>query len=279
MFRSWGIAVIVGGLVAAAAWGLVSGNVQTEAGETGNSAGTATQDPTPVVVELFTSEGCSSCPPADRLLIRLLQSQPVPGAKIIALGQHVDYWNRLGWYDPFSSPYYSLRQQSYAGVFGLDGVYTPQMVVDGQKTFVGSDEARAVGEISTLARTPKARVHISRSESAGQKDPKKLTLHVRVEGLDRSLSRERAEVWLAITEDALESSVMRGENSGRRLQHFAVVRTMKVIGKVKPGKATEFTAQPTVSLHRDWKRGNLNAVVFVQEQRARKILGAGSLGL
>src|SRR3954465_9521266 len=94
----------------------------------------------PVVVELFTSEGCSSCPPADALLSRLAKEQPVAGAQIIPLGMHVTYWDQLGWKDPASLPDATTRQQDYGRVFGEDRVYTPQAVVDGHDELVGSDE-------------------------------------------------------------------------------------------------------------------------------------------
>src|SRR5215468_9246058 len=116
---------------------------------------------TPVIVELFTSEGCSSCPPADEVLARLEREQPVAGAEIIALGEHVDYWNQIGWTDPFSSRSFSERQGAYAETFRLDGAYTPEMVVDGRVEFVGSDWNKAVAAITQAASAPKADVQIT----------------------------------------------------------------------------------------------------------------------
>src|SRR5215469_7788691 len=110
----------------------------------------------PVIVELFTSEGCSSCPPADALLARLESAQPVSGAQIIALEEHVDYWDHLGWMDPFSSAEWTRRQQDYSGAFRRDGEYTPQMVVDGREEFVGSRSdlaARALEDVRRIAST------------------------------------------------------------------------------------------------------------------------------
>ncbi|MCU1263294.1 MAG: hypothetical protein JWO80_6179, partial [Bryobacterales bacterium] len=106
-------------------------------------AALAAQTRTPVVVELFTSEGCSSCPPADKLLAEIERAQPVANAQVLVLSEHVDYWNRLGWRDPFSSVQFSQRQSDYSAAFQKDGVYTPQMVVDGRAEFVGSNAGDA----------------------------------------------------------------------------------------------------------------------------------------
>src|SRR6202008_2363189 len=128
----------------------------------------------PVLVELFTSEGCSSCPPADALLERLDRSQQVSGAGLIVLSEHVDYWNDIGWRDPYSSHEYSERQSAYAAQFGLRSIYTPQMVVDGQFEFVGSDERRAKEAIADATKAMKTAVSLSSSLS----DEKTVSLHI-----------------------------------------------------------------------------------------------------
>src|SRR5262249_54065523 len=104
-----------------------------------------------VVVELFTSEGCSSCPPADAFLARLENEQPVENAEILALEEHVDYWNSQGWVDPFSSVAMTERQRGYAFALGTGSAYTPQMIVDGHEQFVGSREREALGTIEQAA--------------------------------------------------------------------------------------------------------------------------------
>ncbi|HEY0404439.1 MAG TPA: DUF1223 domain-containing protein [Pyrinomonadaceae bacterium] len=233
----------------------------------------------PVLVELFTSEGCSSCPPADDLLSQLDKSQPLPGVEVIVMSQHVDYWNQLGWADPYSAAEFSARQSDYSAAFGRDGVYTPQMVVDGQAEFVGSNRERAREAIASAARAPKATITLKRGESDKEADATTTALQLRVENLPPVSKGDTAEVLLAITESDLRSSVSRGENSGRRLTHTAVVRQMNVVGTLTAGSTEAFTAAPVLMLAGNWKRANLRAVVFVQGRESRKVLGAAATSL
>jgi hypothetical protein len=233
-----------------------------------------TRPPSPVLVELFTSEGCSSCPPADALLSRLEQTQPIAGAEVIALSEHVDYWNRLGWSDPYSSSDFSARQNQYASAFGTDDVYTPQMIVDGHVQFVGSNEGEARRAITDAAKGEKAAVTVSSiSEKAGS-----IVLAIRVESLT-NVKSDDADVMLAITESGLRSNVVRGENAGRVLNHVAVVRKLSTVGTMDSQKDMPFTAQPVVHINKTWLLANLKAVVFVQERRSRRVLGAAGLRL
>lgn len=219
----------------------------------------------PIVVELFSSEGCSSCPPADVLLDRLARQQSVPGAEILAIEQHVDYWNNLGWKDPFSSASYSERQYGYADAFGRDGVYTPQMIVDGQAEFTGSNGRRAEEEIATAARRPHAKVTLTQGQGG---------LNVSVMDLPPLTPGDTAELWLALTEGDLSTQVPRGENAGRLLRHAPIARELRRVGTVLPdGYRGEIKLAPPAS----WPR--LRAVVFVQEARKHRILGAAALRL
>jgi hypothetical protein len=229
-----------------------------------------------VVVELFTSEGCSSCPPADALLARLDQTQPVEGAEVIPLALHVDYWNHLGWADPYSSRQFSERQGEYAAAFGKDGVYTPQMIVDGVREFNGSNSSLAQETIAKAAREPKGEVTITRapSQSAG-------FVHVTafIDKFPKPAEGEAADVLLVLTEGGLASEVARGENSGRRLTHVGVVRSLKPLGGLPEAPGTEFKAETEVQVDKNWRRENLRAVVFAQERGTRRVLAAGSVKL
>ncbi len=233
----------------------------------------ATSGRTPVIVELFTSEGCSSCPPADLLLQKLQELQPLPGADVIALEEHVDYWNHDGWIDPYSSAEWTQRQMVYGALFKTEA-YTPQMVVDGESQFVGSsarDAALAIQKVESLAKTG---VEIT----ARAPDPKgSQNFAVSVKKLAGETPGDVAEVWLAVTEDGLRSSVNRGENAGNVLMHVATLRSLHKIGvATASGAPVAFTGEPRVKLDSHWNHQNLAVVVFVQERKSRKIIGAAS---
>lgn len=217
-----------------------------------------------VVVELFTSEGCSSCPPADELLGHLRQDLSAKNVQVIPLGFHVDYWNSLGWKDRFSSAEYTQRQEQYTQSLKVDGPYTPEMVVDGAVEFVGNDAGRAQSTIrQQAAQLAEAQVTIA---SAGADQ-----LKVQVKG-----PTGNALVMLAITEDNLSTQVGSGENGGRTLHHAAVVRELRQVGTLKNG--TMETTVP-LKLEKDWKRNDLRAVVLVQNGPSGKIEGAASVAL
>jgi hypothetical protein len=218
---------------------------------------------TPVVIELFTSEGCSSCPPADALLVDLSRKSPPGGVKLILLGEHVDYWNYIGWTDRFSSAAFSERQNSYARQLHLATVYTPQMVIDGHLQLVGNGAAEVYRNISKAASERKP-AQVSLRWEPQQK------LHVAVQ----TPAREQPKVLLAITEDGLSTSIGGGENSGRTLQHAAVVRQLKELGAATNG---QFESSVDVAAHSDWNPAKLKVVVLVQEPGTGKILGAESL--
>ena len=234
-------------------------------------------DRVPVLVELFTSEGCSSCPPADDLLVRLDRAQPVSGAQVIALSEHVDYWNHLGWRDPYSSAEFSRRQGEYADAFQIDGNYTPQMIVDGQTEFVGSNEGKARDAIMRASRTEKAAVQIIAVPDSFEAGT--VSLQVRIDSPPRVKSGDTAEVLIAITEDNLRSSVLRGENGGRSLKHTAVVRQLNLIGEIGSESHQPFDGTDVVNLASSWRRENLHAIVFIQERGSRRVLGAAAINL
>jgi len=202
----------------------------------------------PVLIELFTSEGCSSCPPADRLLESL-------DSQAIVLSEHVDYWDRLGWRDPYSSHANTLRQEAYARVLGKEGPYTPQMVIDGSTEFVGNDARRATEELARARSREKIGVHLTRTAAGVQ---------LRIDAASKS-----AEVWLALADDRGTQQVASGENKGRTLQHVAILRSLRKIGALKKGAEFSQTLEAPANAGR--------MIVFVQEGGFGRVYGVGAL--
>ncbi|HMD40330.1 MAG TPA: DUF1223 domain-containing protein [Candidatus Acidoferrum sp.] len=260
-------ALLASGLLA---WGLKSGlTAQTAAAQ-------APKERMPVVVELFTSEGCSSCPPADKLLSELDARQPLNTAEVIAIEEHVDYWDQDGWKDPFSSADWTARQNQYTGVLKTGSSYTPEMVVDGKEGFVGSRTGTAVEEIQKAAAMMKTKVQLGDVQILQNKS---VTIKINVEKPVDATPKDTPEVILVITENDLHSSVKAGENNGKELQHSPVLRELKVIGATGKNGGEGFSAQASVKLDSAWKLENLRAIVFVQEKRSRRILGASAVRL
>ena len=214
----------------------------------------------PVVVELFTSQGCSSCPPADALLGELAQREDV-----LALSFHVDYWNYIGWKDPYSSPRMTDRQRAYMPALGQRYVYTPQMVIDGRYQEVGSDATAIKRIVGRLAAAKSRKLDISLVAGA----PGRGMLRIPA----RPYSGEAA-VWLVAYDDKHTTKIGRGENAGRTLSYFHVVRDIRRIGTWRGG-AMEITLDLTAVR----RSGFENCAVIVQEAGAGPIIGAVSMRL
>ena len=226
---------------------------------------------TPVLIELFTSEGCSSCPPADRLLQMLEERQPVAGVDIIVLSEHVDYWDQLGWRDPFSSSQFTGRQRAYAETLRGEGVYTPQMVVDGKSGFVGNKPEVALKEIGKQAGRAVATLRFDRIALDGGS----LTASVSVKDIPSAAGKGPFDVLVAATESGLRSKPGAGENQGAALSHTGVVRVLMRAGKPASSSALEdFHGEVRLKLDGSWNRDALKLVGFLQDRGTHAVWGA-----
>ena len=223
---------------------------------------------TPVLVELFTSEGCSSCPPADELLQKLDQ-QPIAGEEMIVLSEHVDYWNHEGWKDPYSARFYSERQGAYARRLGLNDVYTPQMIVDGSSQFVGSDTALAQKALAKALTVPKVALRLS---SVSLSSPNVLQAHLETDELPPSFGMRDADIYVVVALNRAESQVARGENAGRKLSHTAVVKSIVKVGTLRKGKT--FAQDLQIKIDPGIDAANLRLVALLQEPGQGRVVGA-----
>ncbi len=212
----------------------------------------------PVVVELFTSQGCSSCPPADAYLRELARD---PG--ILALSMHVDYWNGLGWKDPFSNREVTLRQRDYVRRLGGHYTYTPQMVVMGRAQATGSNRA----DVARLIARARAEAPPPPSIEIGHPSRDKLTIRI---GARPFVGR--ATVWLLAYDSRHETKIPTGENRGKTLAYANVVRSIRSVGQWA-GAAAEFT----VDVAKEVNDGYENCAVIVQADGVGPIIGVSSM--
>jgi len=221
----------------------------------------------PILVELFTSEGCSSCPPADRFLAAL-DGQPIPGTELIVLSEHVDYWDRLGWKDPFSSQEISERQAMYARQLHIPDVYTPQMVVDGRRQFSGGNIPAGEQAIHEAMLDPRVSLQLSTVSIEGSR----VRVHLESPSLDAKIGPRSLDVFVAIALNRAESQVERGENAKHRLTHVAVVRKLVRVGKLKVGQSLSRDIE--VKIGPEANSQDLRVVIFLQDSNSGKIFGA-----
>jgi hypothetical protein len=219
----------------------------------------------PVLVELFTSEGCSSCPPADALLARFDHEQPVGSADIIVLEEHVDYWDRDGWHDRFSSAQFTDRQNQYETRLNVTSVYTPQMVVDGRVQLVGNDAVHALRAISDASMATKVGLTLAPPVVNGRK------VSSAVSTSSAQPVTSGGDIYVVLVDLKDETNVRDGENKGRQLQHVSVVRSMQRIGSTKQlgTKPVAFA----VTVPEDQKPSQMRLVVFAQQSGQRAVLG------
>lgn len=219
------------------------------------------------MVELYTSEGCSSCPPADAALAALHARATKDATPVYTLSFHVDYWNNLGWPDRFSTPGNTERQHRYAKAFRANSVYTPQAIVNGSAEFVGADTSRLDTEVKGALAKP-ATASVKLTQSPWQAD--------QAIGLRAEIEHAPAGALLcaALCEDGLSNDVKAGENRGRVLAHDSVVRDFQV-SKIGDDGVVRVSLTPP----KDLKASKASIVVFVQDAETMKVLGATGAAL
>jgi hypothetical protein len=221
----------------------------------------------PVLLELFTSEGCSSCPPADGLLQKLDIHQPIPGAQLIVLSEHVDYWDHDGWKDPNSSAELTERQNSYEGKLGEQTAYTPQMIADGTTIVKMTSPDLVKQALQNAAATPKIAVRIG-DVSVDGGNPAVLHAHIET---DANVDNHNADVYVVAALDHVETQVLKGENGGKHLTHVAVAQEFKKVGKIEKGKT--FSQEVELKLKPGTDPKNIRVIAFIQEPGPGKLLG------
>jgi len=249
--------------------------VTSWAGLATRSAEGAPARTSPVVVELFTSQGCSSCPPADRLLTRLGSEKLPRGIEVIPLSFHVDYWNYIGWTDPFSSKEWSERQRRYAQTMGLRSLYTPQAVVQGSADINGTDAdsmMRAIGGAAERGSAVEIGIELALLTAE--------TLEVKLASqVVDALPAGKIDMMVALFEKSLVTPVARGENASRTLENDYVVRVLRQGFDVGGRQGTERSGSVAFEIDPSWQQENLGVAAFVQDRATLQIFGGAAANL
>jgi hypothetical protein len=244
---------------------LILGGTSIEIAHSGDAQAVA---PAPVLIELFTAEGCSSCPPADAFVVKLDSSQPISGAQLIVLSEHMDYWDQQGWADPFASAALTARQRGYVHALGLHEAYTPQLIVDGVTELRLQDRQQVVPILQKAATDPKIPVSIV-AVKVESGTPATLSGRVEVNG---NSVQHKADIYLGLALDHVLSKVLRGENRGQTLTHVAVLENLTKIGSLAPGQM--FSQDIRVPLKPGMDPTNVRMVIFAQEPGYGRVIGA-----
>jgi hypothetical protein len=222
--------------------------------------------PAPVVlVELFTSEGCSDCPPADTLLRQIDGKRTSAGQLIVGISEHVTYWDRLGWKDPFSSELFTHRQEEYGQRFGLDSVYTPQIVVNGREQLVGSDGRSLADAFAKEGRHSQIDLRLQSAQFVADH----LEFRYSANGLPAG---DKVHLFAVVVDDMDQSNVTRGENSGRNLTHAAVARAFFPLGTLLATPGRSISVPLPSSMQADFSRRH-RLIVFAQQFGGGAVLG------
>jgi hypothetical protein len=273
-------------VAAAASWALAGTGsalgAPGQAGPGGTGAAGVADSPAPageetggaVVLELFTSQGCSTCPPADVLLSDL--GRDGSAGPVVPLAFHVDYWDRLGWSDPFSSRRWSERQEEYARALGKTNLATPQLVIDGRAECIGSRRDEVLRKIAEArAQQPAARVDLSLGAMAGSGAHPKLRVKVSVQMLRQAASAD-PDVWVALTQSGLSTEVKSGENAAKTLHDDFVVRRLQKALTLSKRAGAKREAELDLALEPAWSPATLIVAAFVQDPTSRAIIGAAA---
>jgi len=209
------------------------------------------------LLELFTSQGCSSCPPADKLLASYAKKND---KNIIALSFHVDYWNRLGWKDPFSNAAFSRRQRDYAMLTSKGSVYTPQLIINGEREMIGSDEDKvAKAVLNVLKHEPPVKILINKLHIEGNQ----ISINYSLNPINKNTTLQAA-----LVQNEVVTNILRGENRGVKLTNYNIVREFKSTPINTSSSSVIFDLSPDIN------KEDLSIVLFVQDDASGKITGA-----